>query len=571
MTATAITEAEEFADIYDLEVVVIPTNKPVIRKDFPDRVYRSKEGKFKAVVEEIKQMHEKERPVLVGTTSVENSEILSEMLKNEGIQHNVLNAKKHEKEAKIVAKAGQKGAVTIATNMAGRGTDIALGEGVKELGGLHVIGTQRHESRRIDNQLRGRSGRQGDPGSSRFYVSFADDLMRLFGGNAMSSLMSQVGMDDSTPIEAGLIGRTIESAQKRVEGHHFDVRKHLVEYDDVLNQQREIIYDLRLKILTILDIEEDKLEQDSQGIDFDFEQVDNKFIESLLDDIDDFSVKDPGSWNIDVFANYPQLSRPLRIWILNMTLQQVDFIVGAQMQDDMQMDDLEERKVVTEILDIIPQELAQKVIDQAGYSDLDEFEDRFYKLDNPQAQKQMIYELLIIAYIYHVDHLGDQAMRELERSLILQTIDNLWMEHLDAMTDLRHGITLRGYAQKNPLVEYKNEGFAMFDRMLAQMENTISRRFLKVQVVEKSSGLDISAARAIKKAAEDGLKKTNPEAKSDNSAQSADTQKQKFVDKRPGNVSKTKTVVKSEDVGRNDPCPCGSGKKYKKCCYPKYE
>ncbi len=566
MTATAITEAEEFADIYDLEVVVIPTNLPVVRKDYPDRVYRTKDGKFRAVVEEIKNMNEKGRPVLVGTTSVENSEILSQMLQKEGLDHNVLNAKHHEKEARIVAKAGQKGQITIATNMAGRGTDIALGEGVKDLGGLHVIGTERHESRRIDNQLRGRSGRQGDPGSSRFYVSFEDDLMRLFGGNAMSSLMSRVGMDDTIPIEAGLVGRTIETAQKRVEHHHFDTRKHLVEYDDVLNQQRNIIYDLRLKILTILERELNKIDDDTEDFSFNYDRIDGTALDNLSKEIDSFSIKDPGSWKIDLYEDKEALSRPLRIWILKMAMQQVDFVMRSQMRDDMEVDDLEERKIVSEALDIVPPELAEEALDKLGYSDLENFEEEFYKLDDVEAQRLRLYELIVAAYILHVKNLGDKVMRELERALILQTIDNLWMEHLDAMTDLRHGIGLRGYAQKNPLVEYKNEGFDMFDRMLAQMENIISRRFFKVKVVERTPSADMRAVKAIHEAA-----KSAKADEGDAATASKPVTGGKFVDKRPGNVSKTKTVVKHGKVGRNDPCPCGSGEKYKKCCYPKYE
>jgi preprotein translocase subunit SecA len=573
MTATALTEAEEFADIYDLEVVVIPTNLPVIRKDYSDKVFRTIEGKFRAVIEEIKEMHEKGRPVLVGTTSVENSEILSQMLKKEGIQHNVLNAKRHEKEAKIVAKAGQKGQVTIATNMAGRGTDIALGEGVKELGGLHVIGTERHESRRIDNQLRGRSGRQGDPGSSRFFVSFEDDLMRLFGGNTMSSIMSQVGMDDSTPIEAGLIGRTIESAQKRVENYHFDTRKHLVQYDDVLNQQREIIYDLRLKILTILEREKDRISQDPEGVDFDFDVINKRLITELEQEIQDFSIKDPGTWDLNQ-VDSEKLTRPLRAWILKMAFEQANFLVTAQMQDDMEVDDLEERKILTEFTNIVPQELAETVIEEIDYSDLSEFENEFYKVNDPQEQKVLLHQMLFIAYVYHVDNIGDKAMRELERSLVLQTIDNLWMDHLDAMTDLRHGIGLRGYAQKNPLVEYKNEGFTMFDRMLAQMKDIITKRFFKVKVVEKKPAIDMKAVQAVKETVSESMQtpqKSKSNSKLAPSKKPTNTQKGQFVDKRPGNVSKTKTVVKNEKVGRNDPCPCGSGRKYKKCCYPQYE
>ncbi|MBN2100737.1 preprotein translocase subunit SecA [Candidatus Dojkabacteria bacterium] len=564
MTATALTEAEEFANIYDLEVVVIPTNLPVIRKDLPDFVFRTKEGKFRAVVKEIKQRHEKGQPMLVGTTSVENSELLSSMLNKEGIAHNVLNAKQHEKEAKIVAEAGKKGQVTIATNMAGRGTDIALGHGVKELGGLHVIGTERHESRRIDNQLRGRSGRQGDPGSSRFYVSFEDDLMRLFGGNAMSGILSSVGMDDSVPIEAGIIGRTIESAQKRVEAYHFDTRKHLVEYDDVLNQQREIIYDLRRKILTILagqKVDAEGGDTKKKSIKYDFSKLKESAVAEMAQSLSNFSIKDPGSWKILELGEGSIFSRPLRLWVLKLAAQHIDFIIGSQVRDDSKVDDLEERKVLAGVLDVIPVELADEASKKIGYKGWKDLEKKFYS-NGWSVEKRLseLHKLLISSYVIHILSLGDEVIGEVERVLILQTIDNLWIEHLDLMTDLRHGIGLRGYAQKNPLVEYKNEGFAMFDKMLAQMEDNIVRRFFKVSVVKKSSDVDVERAQAVKEEAS----KVSP---GDKAAKTTAA----MVDRRPGKVSKQKTITKGKKVGRNDPCPCGSGKKYKKCCYPKYE
>lgn len=614
MTGTALTEAEEFADIYDLEVIVIPTNVPVVRKDYPDYVFRTKDGKFRAVIEEVMRKNEKGQPVLVGTTSVENSEILADMLSKEGVKHNVLNAKQHQKEAMIVADAGNKGQVTIATNMAGRGTDIALGDGVKEIGGLHIIGTERHESRRVDNQLRGRSGRQGDDGSSRFYVSFEDDLMRLFGGTAMSGIMSRVGMDDSIPIEAGIIGRTIESAQKRVEGHHFDIRKHLVEYDDVLNQQREIIYDLRRKILTILANSGAKSAKDSQEdgrtekdkpikkekrVNYDFKTLNTDLVQGFVERMTSFSIKDPGTWNIEEWEEKEILARPLRLWILKQTFQQVDFIVGAQVRDDAAIDDIEEKKILAGLLDIVPLDLAEAASKAIGYKGWTDFEKKFYEGTSVLDRKNELYRLIIVSYIIHVQTFGDKVINEVERVLILQTIDNLWVEHLDLMTDLRHGIGLRGYAQKNPLIEYKNEGFAMFDRMLAQMEDNIVRRFFKVKVVKKSSNIDAERAQTVKENAsavgarmssgtKAGGASTKADAVSSGSNSGKSTQGQgiqgqgiqgqsarrlssrSFTDRRPGRVSKQKTVIKGKKVGRNEKCPCGSGKKYKKCCYPKY-
>jgi len=326
MTGTALTEAEEFASIYKLDTIVVPTNRPVVRKDYNDVVYRTQMGKFKAIVEDIREHHKEGQPVLVGTTSVEKSEVLSTMLSKEGIKHEVLNAKYHEREAKIVSQAGQKGSVTIATNMAGRGTDIALGDGVKEVGGLYIIGSERHESRRIDNQLRGRSGRQGDPGSSKFFVSFEDELMRLFGGDRMQTVMTQVGLDDETPISMGILGKTIENAQKRVESHNYDIRKHLVEYDDVLNQQRNIIYDLRSKILEISNQEyvESKLDLEK-----DIKYSLSLDIDELQDILDGFALTKRETWDIPFIKELKFRVTPLDIFILKKILEHVDFLVQS--------------------------------------------------------------------------------------------------------------------------------------------------------------------------------------------------------------------------------------------------
>jgi preprotein translocase subunit SecA len=577
MTGTALTEAEEFAKIYKLEVIVVPTNKPVVRKDFPDVVFRTKAGKFQSVVQEIKGMYEEGRPVLVGTASVDNSEYLSDLLNKEGIPHEVLNAKQHQKEAMIVAKAGQKGMVTISTNMAGRGTDIALGEGVVDLGGLHVLGTERHESRRIDNQLRGRSGRQGDPGSSRFYTSFEDDLMRIFGGDTMGSIMERVGMSDDMPIEAGLIGKSIESAQKKVESHNFDTRKHLVEYDDVLNQQREIIYDLRRKILTILSSQKNETDDEYEkprklnDVKFDWKALSKENIDAIVEQARVVSLKDPSTWKWDVWAEYVVLEKPLRQWVMRLAVQYIDFIIDAQTKDDAKMDSKEEVKVLAGALDVVPLDLAKICAEKLGFASWESFEKEFNDNDDVDYRRTLLYRLLFAAYVIHILTLGDAVISDVERVLILQTIDNLWVEHLDLMTDLRHGIELRGYAQRDPLVEYKNEGFTMFERMLRQMEDNIIRRFFKVRVVERAPTADIERAAAI----HEDLKGPTPTSaasqlpmprRDDRAPLGASS-----ADRRPGDVSKQKTVVNAKKVGRNDPCPCGSGKKYKKCCYPKYE
>ena len=365
MTATALTEAEEFSAIYDLDTIVVPTDRPVVRKDHNDVVYRTEEGKYEAIVEDIKEHHQKGQPMLVGTTSVEKSEYLSNMLSKDGIKHNVLNAKYHEMEAKIVSEAGQKGTVTIATNMAGRGTDIALGKDVKELGGLYVIGSERHESRRIDNQLRGRSGRQGDPGESKFYVSFEDELMRLFGGEKMQLIMSQVGLDSDVPITSGILGKTIENAQKKVEAHNYDIRKRLVDYDDVLNQQREIIYTLRRKIL---EAERHKKVPESQlDLKKELKALEKIDVERVQDSLDAFSLAREETWKVDEFESLTYPFSPLDKWILKKVLEHVDYLVAAQLQDDMKIDNIEERKLYLQIINLLTQELVDLSSKELGF------------------------------------------------------------------------------------------------------------------------------------------------------------------------------------------------------------
>ncbi|HZW82793.1 MAG TPA: preprotein translocase subunit SecA [Candidatus Deferrimicrobium sp.] len=462
MTGTAETEEPEFRKIYKLPVVVIPTNRPMAREDMPDVVYRSEKGKFQAVVEEIIERHKTGQPVLVGTISIEKSEVLNQMLERRGIPHQVLNAKFHEKEAEIVSQAGQSGMVTIATNMAGRGTDIVLGEGVKELGGLHIIGTERHESRRIDNQLRGRAGRQGDPGSTRFYISLEDDLMRLFGSENIMGLMDKLGMDDSMPIEAGIISRSIESAQRKVEGRNFDIRKHVLEYDDVMNQQREVIYSQRRQVLSGESLQ------------------DNLY--SMLETVVNGSV--------DMFSGgspYPEE------WDLQSMLEYAEglFLPNTSITPD-QLIKMEKEEV------------------------------REFLFEEAQKVYQQREELF-----------GPETMREIERAVMLQVVDNKWMDHLDAMDQLREGIGLRAYGQKDPLVEYKFEAYEMFNAMIANIQEDFIRYVLRVSpaVVEEPQ-----------------------------------ERPQKVVENRYEEEGPKQPIRAENQVGRNDPCPCGSGKKYKKCC-----
>jgi len=462
MTGTAATEAEEFATIYNLEVVVIPTHKPMIRIDYPDVVYRTEEAKFRAVVREIKEMHAQGRPVLVGTTSIEKSEYLSNLLKREGIPHEVLNAKHHEREALIVAKAGQPGAVTIATNMAGRGTDIVLGPGVAEKGGLHVIGTERHEARRIDNQLRGRAGRQGDPGSSRFFVSLEDELLRRFGSDRIQGLLDRLGVDDDTPIEHPLVSRTIESAQTKVEGYNFDLRKHLVEYDNVINKHREVIYAERRKII--------------QG-------------ESLRDNV--------------------------LAMIERQVAQMVEQAFTREGTDGPDVEGLARAfcGLVNDPAAVTPAELSGRSADEVT---------------------ALLQERALARYAAREAELGEETMRTLERLVVLRVIDQLWVEHLTEMEHMRQSIGLQAYGQIDPLVAYKTEGYRMFQQLLKNIEYDVSHLMYRVQL-----------APAI----------TRPVLQGGVPNRSGD-----------GNGSRP---VKKRKVGRNDPCPCGSGKKYKQCCLPK--
>ncbi len=463
MTGTAKTEEEEFRNIYNMQVVVIPTNKPVIRDDRPDLIYRTMEGKFRAVVEDIAERHAKGQPVLVGTVSIETSELLSSMLTKRGIRHNVLNAKNHAKEAEIIAQAGQKGAVTIATNMAGRGTDIKLGEGVRELGGLAVIGTERHESRRIDNQLRGRSGRQGDPGVSQFYLSLEDELMRRFGSENMMAMMDRLGMDDSQPIQSKIVSKAVESAQKRVEGNNFDARKQLLQYDDVLREQREIIYRQRFQVL------------DSENL----RDIVEKMIQSVIERVVRMHTPDeemPEEWNVQAIVDYVQ--------------------ANLLPEGDVTINDLRGK--------------------------------------DPEEMIEFIWNKVCARYDEKESRIPAEQMREFERVIVLRAVDMKWMEHIDAMEQLRQGIHLRAYGQIDPLREYQMEGYAMFEAMIASIEEEVARYIMKAEIESNLERQEVAKGEA--------------------------------VHPKEGEEVKRKPVKKAVEVGRNDPCPCGSGKKYKHCC-----
>lgn len=467
MTGTADTEAAEFKKIYNLDVLVIPTNKEMIREDYPDSIYKTSAEKYEAAIREIQRLNEKGQPVLVGTISIDVSEELSEKLRKRGVKHEVLNAKNHKKEAAIISNAGQKGAVTISTNMAGRGTDIVLGEGVKKLGGLHVLGTERHESRRIDNQLRGRSGRQGDPGSSRFYLSLEDDLMRIFGGERIQGLMNRIGMDEGEPIEHRLISGAIERAQRKVEGHHFDIRKQLIEYDDVMNQQREVIYRQRQEALRGENLKPAIIEM-IQGI---IESIAEEFAEERLT---------PEEWdwqalNDEFYQYFTFRVHPDKSTLNNLTSENL---------------------------------------------------------------YDYLYTETMVMYQKKEMELDPREFRKIEQLVMLQTVDRCWKDHLLQMDHLKEGIGLRGYAQQNPLIVYKKEGFEMFQEMISQIQKSIISVLFRVERITTNS-LERYAQKEKKKLTYSSGKEP------------ARNEPVKRTDKK---------------VGRNSPCPCGSGKKYKKCC-----
>ncbi len=481
MTGTAATEEEEFIKIYGMEVVVVPTNEPMIREDLPDQIYKTLPGKKKAIIDDIVSRHEKGQPVLVGTISIEASEELSSMLKKEGVPHEVLNAKHHEREAEIIKDAGQEGAVTIATNMAGRGTDIVLGEGITDLGGLHILGSERHESRRIDNQLRGRSGRQGDPGSSQFFISLQDDLMRLFGSERVFAVMDRLGMDEDTPVEHPLINRGIENAQKKVEARNFEIRKYVLEYDDVLNKQREIIYNQRREILNSDNVRERIMDMIKQVIEDQIELYLPKGVH-------------PEEWDLSSLIGAAE-----RIYL------------GVGVLTPEKLSSMERGKI------------EELLLEKAGET---------------YRKREMQW--------------GEEIMRRREKLLALQIIDRKWMDHLDAMDDLRQGISLRAYGQRDPLVEYKFESFDLFNNMTASIREDLVRVLCKF--APRPEGIRLQ---------ERQMEMASPEEPQLNRSF---REMQTNQGPQDGEKPVKKPVVKEKEVGRNDPCPCGSGKKYKKCC-----
>jgi preprotein translocase subunit SecA len=468
MTGTADTEAAEFKKIYDLDVAVIPTNMPMVRTDFPDAIYKTRQEKFEAAIDEIIELNKSGQPVLVGTISIDVSESLSKKLKKRGVKHSVLNAKNHEGEAEIIAQAGQMGAVTISTNMAGRGTDIVLGEGVTDLGGLHILGTERHESRRIDNQLRGRSGRQGDPGSSRFFLALEDDLLRIFGGERITGIMEKLGMQEGEPIEHNMISRAIENAQAKVEGHNFEIRKQLIEYDDVMNQQREVIYRQRREALD---------------------------------------------------------GKDLRSSVMEMIRDKAEALADTHAGDKAHAEDWDLK------------EIREAVYKQFNFR-LDAFDEETLDGLNHDGLAEMVFEAAGKRYEEREAAIGFDEFRQLERVVMLQTVDSLWKDHLLSMDHLKEGIGLRGYAQQNPLIVYKKEGYELFQDMIERIKEETLGILYRIQIAEPQK---IEEYRQPKE--------------------------QQMVFSGGGEPEKKNPQKRSaKKIGRNAPCPCGSGKKYKKCC-----
>jgi preprotein translocase subunit SecA len=514
MTGTAVTEAEEFYKIYKLETIIIPTNRSNIRKDYHDLIYRTKDGKFMAVIKEVKEKIQTGQPVLIGTVSIEDNELLGSMMEREGLTPNILNAKNHFREAEIISQAGKLGSITIATNMAGRGVDIILGgnppvEGehkkVKELGGLHVIGTERHESRRIDNQLRGRAGRQGDPGSSQFYISADDDLMRIFGGDRLKGVMNTLKLPEDMPIQNKLVSNSIESAQKRVEGNNFDMRKHVVEYDDVINKHREAIYKRRREILNIY--ENIKSNKEDKSDSSEEKSLSNIVLEMVEDEI--FQT-----------INFHTASDNVKEWNLQEIYEVVNTIFSLSGE---QKDKILSYKNRTEVKEILRQELNDYLVELAR-KNYQEMAEGFSGLD--------------INFI------------EIEKGILLRSVDNLWIEHLETIDYLRRGIGLRGYGQRDPLVEYKKEAYQMYQDLLGLIQKQVAYSIYKTGDVSNFIAPSImERASRFSAPAKEMAKRTG----SDNS----------------GTIDLVKDKTKDEEgnkVGRNDLCPCGSGKKYKKCC-----
>ena len=497
-SGTIMTEAEEFSKIYNLDSYIVPPNKPIIRKDFPDKIYKNKEAKFKAVAEEIADISKTGQPILVGTATIDDSELVSSMIDKKGITHQVLNAKFHEQEAQIVAKAGFKNSVTVATNMAGRGTDIPLEDGVVALGGLYIIGTQRHEARRIDNQLRGRAGRQGDPGASQFFIALDDEIMRIQGGDMVKKFMEMTNIPDDIPIQSGLISKTIESAQKKMEGHNFDIRKRVVDYDDVVNQQREIFYTKRLNIIKITS-SNSKLDELKRSI-----------LETLKDNLEGF------------FYEYEYLEE-----------------ISSEDKD----------KLLLGLLDLADDELISKIFKK---NNPDQDFKNFIKTEKSiEIIKNKVIDLFESVMNFKFSEFSDN-ISEIYKITSLQIMDELWTEHLESMTDLREGIGLLGYAQRDPLVEYKNNAFSVFEKFIIKVNGEIIKRLLRIQRVIKQRNIINEAQTNAEKIADllTGTREMAPVGQ---------------VAKNNNEPIVQKPIINTVKVGRNDPCPCGSGLKYKKC------
>jgi preprotein translocase subunit SecA len=537
MTGTAVTEAEEFSKIYDLEVIVIPTNRPITRIDHGDLIYKNEEAKFKAVIADIRARQEKGQPVLVGTISIEKNELFAHLLGQEGIEHNILNAKNHLKEAQIIADAGKKGKVTLATNMAGRGVDIKLGgegesnesyEEIKKLGGLYVIGTERHESRRIDNQLRGRAGRQGDPGETRFYVSTGDDLMRIFGSDRIGSVMNKLGLPDDVPIEHAMISKSLETAQKKVEGHNFDTRKHLLEYDDVINKHREVIYRKRDRILELFELlKEGKVaEKDEEGKNS-FREMILEYVETEIEQVISFHTQsdDESAWNIDEIYEVVDTIFPLPLEV-RLKMDDLQKTAGDKAEDARARD-----KIITYLIELL----------HKSYGELGEKINSLAKDDKGKVK----------------------PMQEVEKMILIRSIDMLWVEHIDAIDHLRTGIGLRGYAQKDPLIEYKRESYQMFITLQNNIQKQVAYSIFKIGATPadkdgQNKNLQFKGAEKTS-SQEGGFKKLV------SGGDSVSVTKPAKVGSVSGTQIQEAPVEKKEKIGRNEPCHCGSGKKFKKC------
>lgn len=498
MTGTAVTSAEEFHKVYKLEVVEVPTNQSLIRKDLPDMIYKTEQGKFEAIAEEIKRLNKNKQPILVGTIAIEKSELISELLSRKGVKHEVLNAKHHEREAQIITKAGESGAVTIATNMAGRGTDIKLNDESKKIGGLHIIGTERHEARRIDNQLRGRSGRQGDPGSTQFFVSLEDELMRRFGGDKLKSVMERLGLPNDQPIENKMISRSIESAQGKIEGYNFDLRKHILDYDDIMNKQREVIYSKRKDILKKEDIKND------------IKEILDEEVEAVV--AAHTAMEDEDQWNTEEIS------------------EEFETMIGESSDLHKKLIDIKKSKEIPNSL-----EKKNKIIG---------------------TLKELIKE----TYAKKEKELTPEVMRQVEKQVYLRTVDSFWMDHLEQIDHLRSSIGLQGYGQKDPLVEYKKEAFGYFRNLLSNINNTVVNAIFKMQLASADSNQSqvsstLNQANITYSGAEEP---TQFQSGGEQSAEAGGGEKKE--------QAQEPVVNQSDKVGRNDPCPCGSGKKYKKCC-----